>query len=177
MSCLLHCFWGPRRCSDPEPLGSKGLPFCSPAQPGSSPVIVEFIPATFMLAAQSEEAEGSHVWDSWHTATSPKSVPSRLFPPDCHPHWFFPSVLSLWLFLESSLFLDCLLLFLDSGWLHLFFHITLDEFQKTLWSLMNLFSPPPQKQASSVLQIKEPITDTKGIQPTGLPPHGRQAPF
>lgn len=49
-----------------------------------------------------------------------------------------------------------------------FFYIPLSKFQRTLWSLMNLFSQPPQKQVCSVLQIKEPITDTQGIQPTGL---------
>lgn len=50
-----------------------------------------------------------------------------------------------------------------------FFHIPVNKFQRTLWSLVNLFSQPPQKQASSVVQIKESITDTRGIQPTGLP--------
>lgn len=64
------------------------------------------------------------------------------------------------LFLESPLFLEFLLLFLQSGWLYLLFFggffcfcffIHLNEFHKTLWSLMNAVSQPPVKQAYSML--------------------------
>lgn len=93
------------------------------------------------------------------------SFPRRLFPPGYHPDWLPWSPL---LFRESPPFLEFLLLFLESGWLHLFFYIPLSKFHRTLWSLMNLFSQPPQEQVCSVLQIKEPVTDIQGIQPTGL---------
>lgn len=100
---------------------------------------------------------------------------SKVPPHAAVPSWLLPTLTSSVprspsVFLESPLSLEFLLLFLESGWLHFFFfHIPLCEFQSTLWLLMSLFLQPPQKQASSVLQIKEPITDTKGSQPTGLP--------
>lgn len=152
MTPLPHWSWGPRKCSDPEPLYSKEMPFCSPAQPGRNPVTVQFTPATFMPSAQSEEAEGSHVWNSWHTATSQRSVRPQLpLPSWLPPRLILPQCL-VSLAVRRIFAVPGISLIVSRLWVVApFFHITLSEFQKTVWSLMNLFSQPPQKQASSML--------------------------
>lgn len=152
------------------------LLFRSPAQPGSNPSSSSIFEARSLSPTQPlsccvcrkgrgrrktcvEQLAHSHL----STVLPQTPVPSWLPPRLTSPVPWLPL-----LFTESPLFLEFLLLFLESGWLHLFFYIPLSKFQRTLWSLMNLFSQPPQKQVCSVLQIKEPITDTQGIQPTGL---------
>lgn len=74
----LHYLWGPLMCSDPDPLCSMALLFCSPAQPRSNSVTALCLrpkvlvqPSHFQaVSAETEEAEGSRVWNSWLTATS-----------------------------------------------------------------------------------------------------------
>lgn len=161
-----------------NPSTPRVCPFCSPVRSGSNPVIIKFPPATFMLAAQSEEAEGSHVWDSWHIATSPRSVPNRLFPPGCHPHWFLTSALSLWLFLEFSLFLEFLFFIVSRLWVAAPFFPYHPWWVSENFMVINesVFTASPETNLFRVTDQRTSYWHERN--PANWPsPHRRQAPF
>ena len=121
------------------------------------------------MSARSEKAEERCVGSNWSRATAPRFLPVQPFPPGyCHTDFLSAQISLKALRIPIAPGVSCIV---SRIWVAALFspHIPLCEFQSTLWLLMNLFLQPPQKQASSLLQIKEPITDTKGSQPTGLP--------
>ena len=152
------------------------MPVCSTAQPGSLPATLSVRPRVSVesshshaTSARSEKAEERCVRSSRCRATTPRFLPMQPFPPGyCHTD-FLSAQISLKVLRIPTV--PGISFIVSRIWVAaLFFpYIPLCEFQSTLWLLMNLFLQPPQKQASSVLQIKEPITDTKGSQLTGLP--------
>lgn len=128
-----------------EVLCSRRLPFCSPAQPGSSAVTVQFTPATLMPSAQSEGTEGSHVGQPAHSRLSkvrpqlrlPSWLPPRPILPQC---LVSPAVL-------RTLLAPGISLIVSRFWVAapFFFHITLGKVQKTLWSLIYFHNLPRNK--------------------------------
>lgn len=117
------------------------------------------------VPAQREEAEGRRAWDSWCAATVQGPSPNSSLPWSS-PRLTLPRVLLSLAVLKIPIVPGISFIVSRIWWLH----IPLSGFQRTLWSLKNLFSQPPQKQVSSVLQIKEPITEQKESSQLDFPP-------